>query len=992
MDPSLGLDPSGLRQQQHSPYQMPVRNATPQSGTVTPQALQHIPTNVQISRLPASPFQVSSFIDTIFDVRLRPKQLPRTTTEQFTQRTPSTPLVRPIPIPTFEIPKGKKSGGLYVLEQGTLAKATKSTALNKLVTFGTEPFHLASNRSKPKCSEHMLHIADPDSSPAALPLYTARQSIKDLKRAGADNKRLLAKLSSSRPSVAKALKSRSYGGSPSSLKREVSDSESYTESSDDDSEYTDDEEDEASPLPVARPEEPHDAVRYDVIKATWHPKRDFVNSDKIKDSLRDFYEVLNTIKKRWSADTAAVKEAEENKKVGELPVLKSRVASQRDLLQSALKAALEHTHPDVFHTLGQVKHFMVICFLFLADRFRAKDYDGPLPAVIYEILTRCDTLTSELLEETRLNKALNSMKKYANDKHKASMQKIVEIAAANSKKPKDGTPPQAEPLQAKSAKRPAPESTSRPATDGPMAKKPKPIEGPPNSVRKVSTASMSAKISSTGPTASLQKRPGERPTATAVPVKARVNQVTNKPSSIFASLNAASKKPTPAIATPPVAKAAVQAKPGPAPASIKDKKTAAPVTSKSSFSFAQIMASTVKPKEKEAAPVKTEKKLPPETSEEKAKRLRKESRRHLRVTFKPDAALVAIRYFDHDPEEEMGHDENFVRDAGDIGGEGRMFKQHKELEVDEDDEDVDGDLKPWKGLSSWIDFSGLPERDRNYAPYGGGLKLPECPEKEANVLRENATLMVFYADPKDIPPSPREPLEQAQNAAPAVIVRNFGMPDATTLSRCPQSATPVPVASLDFSNLEDIIKKLTSGAPTQAPMASLAAPLQNPYPPPAPFPTTTPDFTSLLSSLGAVPVMQAPPPAPYPTQVPAQPPLLGPDLANMLAAYTAQQAGASMGFPPPPPGLPPWPMPLTTPLQHQDPSAYQTFQPPHYNQQANGGTKRPHDDGNNNNDRNPGKKPKNRGERPHKVLPCKFFQKGTCNKGDNCTYVHDLNM
>jgi hypothetical protein len=61
VDPSLGLDPSGLRQQQHSPYQMPVRNTTPQSGTVTPQALQQIPANLQSTRPTASPFPVSFF-------------------------------------------------------------------------------------------------------------------------------------------------------------------------------------------------------------------------------------------------------------------------------------------------------------------------------------------------------------------------------------------------------------------------------------------------------------------------------------------------------------------------------------------------------------------------------------------------------------------------------------------------------------------------------------------------------------------------------------------------------------------------------------------------------------------------------------------------------------------------------------------------------------------------------------------------------------------
>lgn len=62
VDPSLGLDPNAVRQQQPSPYQMPMRNGTPQNhaSTVTPQALQHSATSLQNIRPSASPFQVSS--------------------------------------------------------------------------------------------------------------------------------------------------------------------------------------------------------------------------------------------------------------------------------------------------------------------------------------------------------------------------------------------------------------------------------------------------------------------------------------------------------------------------------------------------------------------------------------------------------------------------------------------------------------------------------------------------------------------------------------------------------------------------------------------------------------------------------------------------------------------------------------------------------------------------------------------------------------------
>jgi hypothetical protein len=926
--------------------------------------------------------------------------MPQTTTEMFAQRPMSGTIIKPVPMPSYEIPRGKKSGGLYVLDQNALAKATKSTALNKLVTLGSEPFHLPTNRSKLQCLKSLSRQTESNKVLASLPFYTNRQSVRELKKIGADNKKAFAKLSLSKPSVAKALKTRAYG-SPSALKREASESEDYTDSSDDSSEYTSDEEDEPSPLPPARPEEPHEAVRYDIIKATWHPRRSPLSSEKIKASMRDIWEVLNTIQKRWRADSKAVTDAEDAKKTGELPVLKSRVTSQRDLLQSALKAALQYAHPDVLYQLGQIKPFVYLCYQFLANRFRMKDFDGPLPAVIYEVLARCGTLTSELLEETKIIKALVSMKKQANDKHKAFIQEIIDGAAANSKKAQVSTPPTTEPTEPKGAKRPAPEPAARTSGEGPATKKPKPAEGPANTVKKTVVAPTGSK----GPIIPNAAPQLKKPTTAPVPVKARVSQVANKPSGLFASLNAASKKPTPAAAAPAVTKANGLAKS--VSAAVKDKKPAA-ASAKPAFSFAQTMASLLKPKEPEVVPVKTEKQLPPETPEEKTKRLRKEARRHLRVTFKPDTALCQIKYFSHDPDEELGHDENFVRHAGDIGGEGAMFKQHKELDVDDDDDDEpEMEDKPWREPSQ-VDFGALPPmaRQSNYAPYGGGQQTPACPEIEANVRRENATLMVFYADLKDIPSSPREPLEQDQDSAPAVTVTNFGTPPEHVLTKGPQSLALAPVAMPDLSNLENIFKQFAMPVPTQAPAMPQPEPIpQTAYPPPPPMPTGVPDLQSILSALQGPAASQAQAPVPAPAAFPMPPagqqfPPPPMDFTAIMSAISAS-AGSGMALPPPPPGFPPFPFALPGMPQQAEGAAYQPPQQPQYspqdynaqdyNSQANGGTKRQREDASNN-DRGQGKKHKHRGERPHKVLPCKFFQLGKCNKGDNCTYVHDLNM
>lgn len=63
---------------------------------------------------------------------------------------------------------------------------------------------------------------------------------------------------------------------------------------------------------------------------------------------------------------------------------------------------------------------------------------------------------------------------------------------------------------------------------------------------------------------------------------------------------------------------------------------------------------------------------------------------------------MQVRVFEHDPDEELGHDDSMVRDANDIKGEGQMLKMHRERDViDEDDdlETVEEELRPWASPS-----------------------------------------------------------------------------------------------------------------------------------------------------------------------------------------------------------------------------------------------------------------------------------------------------
>ena len=106
---------------------------------------------------------------------------------------------------------------------------------------------------------------------------------------------------------------------------------------------------EPCPLPTERPGAPLEAVRYDTIHSLWRPRNRSISSEQIRKALVDFWEVVRTIRDRWKIDTSAAKQAEEANKKSELPLLRDRVKSQRDMMETAVKAALEFGHSDVIH-------------------------------------------------------------------------------------------------------------------------------------------------------------------------------------------------------------------------------------------------------------------------------------------------------------------------------------------------------------------------------------------------------------------------------------------------------------------------------------------------------------------------------------------------------------------------------------------------------------------------------------------------------------------
>jgi len=722
-------------------------------------------------------------------------------------------------------------------------------------------------------------------------------------------------------------------------------------------------------------------------------------------------------------------DATERKRNSELPLLRSRVNDQLEVLKVALQTAIDHGNSDIMAQLGQHAQIMASFAQFLIDRIKKNDYDGPLTRLILEVLMRCDTFPARTYDVTKLGKCISNLSKNGNketcdicERIKSSVTGGAENQASNEQQPGVKSPPSTRPTPEPVAgvKRAAPGS----ASSDPASKRVLMAPATGNAAAKTPMLKRTLPVGN-----NLKPAAATKPAVVGATVKAK--PVATK-SVISASTGAGVKKAVTKVATPSVVAAAIKS---------IEKKAAPAAPAKPAFSFAETMANLNKSKEKEPSPLKPEEKHAPETTEEKAKRLRKEERRKLRVTFKPDSQLVETRIFHHDVDEELGHDASMIRDVSDVGGEGRMFKQHKDMmDIDEDDDTATGEESFGEYVTPTLtDFSSvdIEERKRNYSRYAGGELQPESPERINREQYEANTLMVFYTDPSDIPPNPREPVEPyngeevdtkdfgalgtqeplasriaklAGPVQPAQVQPSSATPDISAIlalinpqSQAPSqpaqpsqvpASVPVPSQNLDqMAEIQRILASIPQAPPQQQPSQPVHA--QQPVQQPAQQPTTQPNMAQDLAGIFANlnPQAQAPNMFALPQQhQQQQQPAMDASPAAFAALFSQLNPGQNGG-----PGVNfnQFPFPgaaFNMPNMGQFPGQQQNQQPPFENEErrrwreGGGGG-----DNNNTDNSRRGKVGKKGTPFTDKrfTVPCKYFKKGQCQKGDSCTYRHE---
>ncbi|KAL7796030.1 hypothetical protein V8C37DRAFT_18751 [Trichoderma ceciliae] len=451
----------------------------------------------------------------------------------------------------------------------------------------------------------------------------------------------------------------------------------------------------------------------------------------------------------------------------ELVELKKEAEQKKEAFYHALDATIEHADDSVLDNLGGHQKLVLSLVNAMISSIKACDFSGKLPKALLEIFTHF-RMTKKIAETTNFE----TVRKRFEDRGDDEVKEMAREIAANMKKVTKTAEPETPTGYTGTSAASRAKAGIKPSTEVPSTKRGRDDDTDSRTVKKIAVepgnSSLSKKLAQPkihpltsskiiAPKAPSSILPGK---ARPIPKPAVKSEADSPSTSSDDKSKADVKKTAPKIEPGKPVVPKVETKP---PAS---KATSTPSSSALS-GIASLLDSINAPKAPEAlVPTATEtgESDTSEPPEEKAKRLRKEARRKLRVNWKPEAELVQVRVFHKDDEEDEGRESNMIRDAADDRSEGMVLKQRANEVEDEDDDDIP--YQPWLGPIN-IDFSALADdvRSKNYVTRGGTVTFI-TDEQQRIAEREQRELMAIYTDVDDIPATPKSPLPEMATTDP----------------------------------------------------------------------------------------------------------------------------------------------------------------------------------------------------------------------------------
>jgi hypothetical protein len=577
-------------------------------------------------------------------------------------------------------------------------------------------------------------------------------------------------------------------------------------------------------------------------------------------ALPEYKELINAIKaSKGKGGMSAQETARSNK-------LRAVNDKGRERLRRVVATALRVADDRVLAILNPVR--MLLPFQTVINLFNTGDINAPLTKALLDFAGRLPFLDDSVVEGFKWDKLLARLEDGGDDDVKAAVRKIKDIVKSNEGKPprlpKQASTPAANgeaPSKTTSAKVNATNtgngaakastaaSSKRARKDeedgeGRVTKKPATDQRGSSSQASASQTNSRPSQTSSKPTATVPSQAKSASTTILNALKARASTGALPGKSRAATKMAPKQEAVKPERTDPenrppgntqpqpystskseVAKTSTNntttsANEGRKMASNVKKEDIKPEPSRSGSSFAALMSEIEKPKAvKRPSPTPNKTEVPvDETDDDRERRLRKEKRRrlNLRVSFKSEPELTAVRIFHKEEAEDEERDDHMIRDANDDKAEGRLLKASRSSQIDTDREWEEPVL---------IDFTTIPQeqREKTYVTRGGNIKV-ETEQQKIMAEKEMTEVMVVYTDPADIPASASSPRPETEMDFEPSGVEVAG--DSNLAARAALFMACGPRGGLDL-----LLKRRTAASTSTAAMlvskVQAAAPYQN---------------------------------------------------------------------------------------------------------------------------------------------------------------------